>query len=135
MLPKDVELWHIYLVKNCHHVKPQPKDKFIVAVGYNGSEQFWGFLINSRIGPFLQSKPELLNCEASIVANQHRRILRTDSFIDCTSLYSFYAWDFSSHKGEISQDAMITLMKAVRACVTLKTKLKRMILKNGGEDL
>lgn len=132
MYPKDVKLWYIYLVEHCIYVRPTPKSKFVVTVGHNGSDQFWAFMINSKIGPFIQNKPHLLNCEASIIAQQHR-VLRQDSFIDCTNLYSFYAWDLSSSKGQISEDALSTLMQAVRVCQTLKTKHKRMILKNGRE--
>lgn len=134
MQQKDVGLWHIYLVERCHHVRPEPKSKFVVTVGYNGSDEFWALMINSRIGPFIQNRPYLLTCEADIVADQHRS-LDHDSYIDCTNIYSFYAWDFKRDKGVISKDAGSALLEAVRSCPTLKTKHKRMILTSLGDEL
>ena len=134
MHPSDVSLWRIYRVPNCRHVKPRPKLKFVVTVGHTESDKFWGFLINSSIRPFITSKPNLLVCEAPIIATQHT-ILNYDSYIDCTSLYSFIGRDFHSDEGAISQTAMVAMMHAVRNCPMLKRKDKRMILTNGGENL
>lgn len=127
---QDVQLWHIYHVDLCHHVKPKPKPKFVLAVAIVG-DKVLAFMINSRISAFIRNKPELLVCEAAIV-EKHHRWLSHDSFVDCRDLYDFYAWDFNSHRGEISAEAKKSVLAAVRSCPTLKRKDKRMILRNGG---
>ena len=134
MHPSDVNLWHIYKVPNCKLVRPKPKLKYVVTVGQNTTDTFWGFMINSQIRPFITSKPDLLACEARILASQHP-VLRHDSYIDCTNLYSFPTRDFHSDEGVLSEDAMSVLMQTVRDCPMLKRKQKRMILSNGGENL
>jgi hypothetical protein len=106
----------------------------VVTVGQNATSGFWGFLINSRIRPFIQNKPHLLACEATIVGSQHQ-LLKYDSFIDCTNLYRFDVVEFQSDEGAISADAMNALMQAVRNCPMLKRKHKRMILVNAGENV
>lgn len=132
MAVKNVKLWRIYFTPNCYYVKPEPKDKFVIPVCFDG-EKIMGFLINSRISNFVLNMPELIVCEAPIKESDHRH-LRHDSFVDCHSLYPFYDWDFQGERGAVSDEAKKQILKAVRDCPEIVRKYKRMILE-GHEDL
>lgn len=133
MQPKDIKLWRVYHVPNCVYTDP-PKSKYAICVGKEGLDEFWAFLINSRIHPFIQNNPDLLLCQSQILADEHR-ILQRDSFVDCKDLYKFTAWDFRSDKGAISSAARNHILEAVQQCPTLKRKHKKMIFANAGQSL
>jgi hypothetical protein len=127
----DVELWYIYFAPKCYHVRPEPKDKYVVVVGVEGHNVL-GFFINSKIPKFIENDPQLSKCQAAMLGAQHRHIPH-DSYVDCKDLYKFYASDFQRKQERLTQDAKNAILSTVRKCPTLKGKYKRMILENGGE--
>ncbi len=93
---KKPRLWHVYFVKNCSHVRPKPKDKFVVIVCIDKEAR--GFLINSRISSFVQKRPDLLACQAEINAIEDY-VLKKDGFVDCSELYEFFEWELKKTRG------------------------------------
>ena len=77
--------WFIYHTSICRHTSP-PKPKYIAIVCLNPNP--YGFLINSRIHPFIQTHPNLLSHQVSIAADKYG-FLTHDSFIDCSRILSF----------------------------------------------
>jgi len=129
---RDIKLWHVYYAPNCRHILPQPKNKFVVIVCIDG-EKLLGFLINSSISNFVRSRPDLLICEVEITAEEHD-FLKWNSVIDCHTLYTFYITDFEEERGELSHQAAINVLQAVKDCPTITRKYKQLIL-DGGSDL
>jgi hypothetical protein len=129
---KKAKLWHIYFARNCNHVKPLPKDKFVVIVHIDKNPM--GFLVNSHISNWLRKRPHLLACEASISSDEHS-CLKHDSFVDCHSIYAFFDWELTSERGEVSHRAKINILKAIRDCPTIERKYKEAILNRDGELL
>lgn len=80
-----VILWYIYHTEECRYTTP-PKDKFVAIVCSNPNPH--GFLINSRIRPFIQNRPELLASQVLITATKYG-FLEHDSYIDCSRVLSF----------------------------------------------
>jgi hypothetical protein len=120
------QLWHIYFVKNCRHAKPLPKDKLVVIVHIDATAL--GCFINSGISNWLRSRPNLLNCEASILAQEHRACLTYDSVVDCQDLYSFHDGELAQDRGLVSARAKVSILKAIGNCPTVPLKYKTAIL-------
>jgi hypothetical protein len=129
-MPPKVRLWHVYLVEHCAHTKP-PKSKYVVIVHYAEGYPM-GFLINSQLPRWLQKKPYLLPCEASIIATEHPSFLKYDSYVDCSRLFPFNGWDFKCDKGNVSLQAKADILEAVRNCRVLEQKYKQAILEREG---
>ena len=80
-----VILWYICHTEECRYTT-QPKDKFVAIVCVNPNPH--GFLINSRIRPFIQNRPELRASQVLITASRYS-FLKHDSYIDCSHVLSF----------------------------------------------
>ncbi len=89
-MARKAKLWHVYFAPRCNHVRPYPKDKFVVVVHIDKNAM--GFLINSKISDWLRKRPDLLTCEASILVEQHP-FLDHDSYVDCRDIYEFFEWE------------------------------------------
>lgn len=129
----DVHLWHIYFVASCRHTVT-PKPKYLITVGFEGQE-IYGFLINSKIRPFFQTKPKLLPCTPLIRYDQHKHVLKHDSYMDVLNIYLFSASEFDDKKHcAMHEDAIRDLLDAVEICPQLAPKYKTMIRKNAGRE-
>lgn len=53
------------------------------------SSNYYGFLINSGIHPFIQKRPQLLKCQVQILVSDYPALLSQDSYIDCSKLFPF----------------------------------------------
>ena len=84
--------WYIYRVKNCQHTTP-PKDKYVVIVCFNPNP--YGFLINSKIAPFIQKEPDLLSSQVPITAKRYG-FLKHNSYINCGQVFSFKSSELHS---------------------------------------
>ncbi|MEM9544191.1 MAG: hypothetical protein AAGA60_32510, partial [Cyanobacteria bacterium P01_E01_bin.42] len=93
--------------------KPNPKDKFIIIAYLDPFPH--GFLINSKINKFIKNQPNLLPCEAQILASQNT-FLRYDSFVDCREIFSFDTSKLIQFQGIISIDAQKAILDAVHDC-------------------
>jgi hypothetical protein len=130
-MPVKAKLWHIYLAENCFHTDP-PKDKYVVISHID--ESIMGFLINSKITPWLSRHPNLVVCEAVITAQGHS-FLKYNSFVDCQKIYPFYDWELTRHVGEVSPNAKLSILQALSVCPTLERKYKTAILSRDGHLL
>lgn len=70
----------------CDDTTP-PKEKYLVLVTDIHAPLL--FLINSKIGPFILSRPHLLKCQVQINAAQNP-YLDHDSFIDCSRVIEWF---------------------------------------------
>jgi hypothetical protein len=80
-----VNTWYIYHVENCQYTTPV-KNKYIAIVCFNPNPH--GFIINSKISPFIQKRPELLACQVPISVEKYG-FLGHDSYINCSNILSF----------------------------------------------
>jgi hypothetical protein len=117
-------IWHIYYVKNCRHAIPVPKDKLVVIVCVSIKPR--GFLINTRIHPFIQNRADLLVCQAAIEAANHK-CLDYDSYVDCKDLYPFEDDELLDVRDPVSSQARTEIKKAVAASKTIEPCYKKII--------
>ncbi|MGB7338929.1 MAG: hypothetical protein WBC91_08565 [Phototrophicaceae bacterium] len=123
-----VKLWHIYFVENCQHTKPEPKDKFVIPV-CEIDGQYIGFLINSRISRFIQSRDHLLECQSHLKEVDHP-CLTHDSIVACNTPYLFSESDFINYRHAVSEDAKQLTLETVKICTTIQRRYKRKILED-----
>ena len=117
--------WEVFYVAYCRHTKPKPKPKLVAIAYVNPSPH--GFLINSRINNYIRNNPNLLPCEALILASQHSSFLKNDSYVDCRDIFTFDTTELTESRGLLSLDAQQAIIHAVNACPVLarihKTKI------------
>jgi len=122
----QVETWQVYLSRNCRHAEPNPKDKYLVIVGFiNGTPL--GVFINSKIRPYIQKQPHLMVCETQI-AQQDHNFLKYDSYVDCTNAYELSSQDLDKHLGDVDENHRETILKSVKDCASIRNKHKKAIL-------
>ena len=88
-----------------------------------------GFLINSRIHPFIQCNPEMLACQASIGIAGHR-FLNHRSYVDCNNLYEFEESGLTNNLGPVSEEAKKSIKQAVGNAKTVEPVYSRLILES-----
>ena len=86
-----------------------------------------GFLINTRIDPWIQIDAALSATQAQIRAAEHP-CLDHDSFVDCHELFPFDDVELTAKRDGISSIAKQSIKEAVRSAKTLVKKQKRLIL-------
>lgn len=119
------DIWHVYHIKNCFHVRPTPKNKYVAIVCRDLRPM--GFLINSSIHKYIQNRPNLLACQAVIEESNHK-CLSHDSYVDCADLYEFDDTELVEDYGPVSKQAITRIKKAVNNSKTIEIRYKRMIL-------
>lgn len=119
------DIWHIYHVQNCSHVRPTPKNKYVAIVCRDLAPM--GFLINSSIRKYIQNRPNLLASQAVIEESNHKCLSR-DSYVDCIDLYEFEDTELVEDYGPISKQAMIRIKEAVDNSKTIEVRYKKLIL-------
>lgn len=119
------DIWHIYHVQNCSHVRPTPKNKYVAIVCRDLAPM--GFLINSSIHKYIQNRPDLLASQAVIEESNHKCLSR-DSYVDCIDLYEFEDTELVEDYGPISEQAMIRIKEAVDNSKTIEVRYKKLIL-------
>jgi len=83
-------------------------------------------VVNSRVHPFIEARPELAVCQVRLDAPRHE-FLRRDSWIDChqvltlrtEAVVSELVADMSRLRGRIHQDVLIEIVAAVKRAPTL----------------
>lgn len=119
------EIWHLYHVQNCHHVRPRPKNKYVAIVCRDLAPM--GFLVNTNIHEYIQNRPELLICQAPIEEANHKCLSR-NSYVDCIDLYPFKDTELIEDGGSISEQAIARIKQAVNNSKTLEGRYKKLIL-------
>ena len=110
------------------------KPKFLVLVA-DDDPDYCLFIINSRIHPFISSRPHLLKCQVRIEASEHD-FLGKDSFLACDKLLRLRRDDVirelianvAAIEGNISDDAKNEVIAAVKFAITLSPAEKAKIL-------
>jgi hypothetical protein len=121
----DIEIWHVYFCPQCRHAIPDPKDKYIIIVAKDSGTIF-GCFINSNRTPYVNNRPYLHSCEANIPQVTHSFLIY-NSIVDCHTVYSFTANEFSKQLGQIEVATKNTLLQSIYACPVIKTKRKKLI--------
>lgn len=127
-----VKLWHIYYVRDCRYVKPEPKDKLVIITNEIDGE-YIGFFINSRISDYVRSREHLLECQSYILASDHD-CLTHDSKVSCETSYLFTEDELSEMRDDVSEDAKRVILRTVKICTTIPRRYKREILKADSGD-
>jgi len=73
----------IVLYLSCPFIDP-PKEKYVIAAAIGDPPLL--ILVNSRIHPFIQSRPLLLECQVSLAVSKYP-FLRHDSYANCASVF------------------------------------------------
>lgn len=110
------------------------KPKFLVLVAEDDLE-YWMFIINSDIHPFVQGKQHLLRCQVKMDAAGHP-FLQRDSHLACHQILKLrreeviqaLMLDTSGLKGHISQAVREQIIAAVKFAQTLTPIEKNQIL-------
>lgn len=123
-----VDAWHIYHLENCPYTTPI-KNKYIAIVCFNPNPH--GFLINTKICPYVQKRPELLACQVLISAEKYG-FLGHDSYIDCSNVLSFKGSKLRSIQS-IQNNTRKEIKKVVSATKLIAPIYKKLIC--GDTDL
>ena len=115
-----------------------PKDKYLVLLCPRVTPRPLLFFINSRIRPYIQRHPDLLNCQVLLEAS-HYSFLSHDSFIDCSkvidrfdcsAIRSQLVNDIGRIKGELDRDTKREIIQVVQLARTISPHHKRLIIES-----
>lgn len=110
------------------------KLKFLILVADDEPEYFT-FIVNSEINPFIQRRPELLKSQVSIDAESHS-FLNHDSYVACDKIWPIRREDViqalmadpAGIKGEISEEVRSHILVAVKFAKTIENDKKSRII-------
>ena len=110
------------------------KPKFLVLVA-DDDPDYCLFIVNSRIHPFVESRPHLLKCQVKVTAGDHE-FLKRDSYLGCDKVLRLRRDDVlrelmgnvGAIEGNISDDVRNNIVAAVKFAVTLSPAEKSKIL-------
>jgi hypothetical protein len=117
----------------CQFTNP-PKEKYVVLT-YAGPTPLL-LVINSRISPFIEHRPELRRCQVKLNASDYD-FLDHDSFADCskvidsldkTNIREQVLADLGRAVGELTQATKREIIKAVQDAKTISNHHKRLII-------
>lgn len=113
--------WDVFLVKNCKHTTPKPKDKYVVIVSVG--DGYEGFFINSFPPRAITHDPRLHPCVAPISAEENG-FLSHSSYVACDVLYLFEAGELTNKLGSLSLSSRDRVKRASQKCRKLERKEK-----------
>jgi hypothetical protein len=110
------------------------KPKFLVLVAEDDPD-YWTFIVNSEINPFIAKRPHLMQCQVAIDAAGHPFLSR-DSHIACNEVLKLKREDVireltadpSAIKGEITPQVKDQILAAVKFADTLSASDKKRIV-------
>ena len=110
------------------------KPKFLVLVAEDDPE-YWTFIINTGIHPFIHARPHLLQCQVKVDAAENP-FLQYDSHLACHEILKLrreevvqaLMHDTSGMKGHISEAVRDQIIAAVKFAQTLSPNEKQQIL-------
>lgn len=110
------------------------KSKYLVVASVD--TEYCTFVVNSRIHPFIEARPELSVCQVRLDAVRHE-FLRRDSWIDChqvlrhrtEAVVSELVADISRLKGRVHQDVLNEIIAAVKRAPTLSASEQTLLAK------
>ena len=128
MTDGNAELFDVFHLW-CEQMRPEAKHKFVVVVAV-ASDYVLGFVVNSRLNEFVQTREHLLPCHAPVSCGEHPSFLERDSFVDCQAPYTFPRTNLTTanYRAPLSVAARAAVLEAVRLCSTLKPVHKKLIL-------
>ncbi len=102
----------------CHFTSP-PKEKLLVIARV--AAEVHVLVINSVIPAFIKAGADMLQCQVELTKDTHG-FLRTDSFLDCTRVYSIPAQEIERHlvadmrriQGEVDPGHRSAVVQAIR---------------------
>lgn len=110
------------------------KEKFLVLVADDDPEYFT-FIVNSEINPFITNRPTLLQCQVAIDAASHA-FLNHDSHVACHEIRAMKREDVIKElmadpdgiKGEVSAEVRSQIVAAVKFAKTIEKDKKNRII-------
>ena len=110
------------------------KEKYLVLVADDESEYFT-FIINSEINPFISNRPHLLQCQVTIDAASHA-FLSHDSHIACHEIMQMRREEVIKNlidnpagiKGNVTANVRSQIVAAVKFARTIKNDKKNRII-------
>ncbi len=86
-----------------------------------------GFLVNSKIHPFMQKKPDMLASQVVIDVASHG-FLGHDSYVDCVDLYSFDDATLVNDRGHVGVQTKADIEKVVANSKLIVERYRKLIL-------
>jgi len=120
------DIWRVYRVKNCRYTHP-PKDKLVIIVCRD--TECMGFLVNSKIHPFILKRPYLFACQVKL-SNSDYGFLFRDSYLDCGRIYPFKDAELVVGVELINDKTKADIKTAVANSKTIEKKYRDLILSN-----
>jgi hypothetical protein len=120
------DIWRVYRIKKCRYTHP-PKDKFVVIVCRD--IEYMGFIVNSKIHPFILKRPHLLKCQVTLT-NSDYGFLFHDSYLDCGRIYAFKDAELIVGLELVNDKTKADIKSAVVQSKTIEKKYKDLILSN-----
>ncbi len=113
----------------CVSMRPEAKHKLVVVVAV-APEYMLGFVINSRLNEFVQTRAHLLPCHALVLCAEHPSFLEHDLFVDCQTPYTFPHTNLTTanYRDPLRSVGRAAVLEAVRLCSVLKPVHKKLIL-------
>lgn len=110
------------------------KPKFLVLVG-DEDPDYWLFIVNSELHPYISGHPALLKCQVRLEAAEHE-FLDRDSHMGCHQIWRLrredvireLVNDVSGLQGNLSEEAKAQMVAAVKYAPTLSNAEKAKIL-------
>lgn len=123
-----------YIVRLEVKFPEKSKPKFLVLVAEDDPE-YWTFIINTDIHPFVHARPHLLQCQVKVDKAEHP-FLQYDSHLACHQVLKLRREevvqalmnDTSGLKGHISKAVREQIIAAVKFAQTLTPNEKQQIL-------
>lgn len=110
------------------------KPKFLVLVT-NDDPDYLTFIVNSEVSNFIQNRPDMMQCQVAIDAENHP-FLKRNSYIACHETHSLKREDVikelladpSEIKGSISEETRAQIISAVKFAKTMSNVVKQRVL-------
>ena len=119
-------IWRIYRIKNCRYTSPR-KLKFIVIVCKD--VEHMGFLINTKISPYISNRPHMLECQIALSKSDYGFLFH-DSYLDCATIYAFNDDELVVGLEMVNNKTKTEIKEVVSKAKMITKRHKKMILDN-----
>jgi len=119
-------VWDVFRVADCRHTNP-PKNKLVLIVCED--VHCMGFLINSRIRPYVSRRPALLECQV-MLSEADYGFLHRDSYLDCAQIRAFKTDELVVSVGQVNDEDKAEIKRVVAQAKTIAKRYKHLILSN-----
>ena len=118
------DIWRVYRAHRCRYTKSRT-NKFVVIVCKD--EYYMGFLVNTRINPYILKRPSLLECQVALSKKDYN-FLFYDSYLNCAKLLPFTENELSVGLQVIDNETKAEIQRVVSKAKTIEPRYRKLIL-------